>query len=125
MSDQKILFISLVVLISINVFVAPLISDEEGDTQLPDLTPPDSSILSEDFDPSVETEGGGITEAIANLIAQPIGYLVGFLVTAVWFILSIGSIIFSGSVSHPVILLMNFLITIVVIQTIFKTSDWL
>lgn len=98
-NEAKVLGISMLSILLLGLFVAPL-TDEESNISISDLEPPDNTVLSGNFDP-----GDGI-----GSIAGWIGGLVN---TIVWFFGTIGGIIFNGFTSGPLLAVVNFIITVV------------
>lgn len=118
-NEAKILGISLMMMIGLNVLVAPLVQ-EDGGAGLPSLQPPDDSILSPDF--SIEdTEGGTLVpDSIAQAASTFIQYVNGIVTTITWFFTAIGGLLFGGIFAHPLLTVINFILVITSVVAIIK-----
>lgn len=124
--EERILFISMVTILSLNLVVAPLVDEGQSFT-IPDLEPPEQAVISDDFDvPTIDVEDDtfesitGALGEIVNLFITAISWLVGILISIVWLIWALVSIIFSGSYAHPLLTVLNILIGITALVSIVK-----
>ena len=112
-SHEKILFTSIVFLLGLNLLVAPLI-EESGEATLPIMDPPEHVMLSDDYESPPEpdsyidaiTRTGTIAIDLANSV--------------IWLVLSLGSTLFGGSFSHPLLILINALLGIIASITLLR-----
>jgi len=122
MSDQKILFVSIVYMLGLNLLVAPMVGEGDSSYTLPDLEPPSYTIFNADFNPSeqVGLDGGGLLSGLASILVDVIGYIIGLIAGVIWFVIILIGVITSGTFSHPLITISNFLTTMVVFYTVIK-----
>ena len=120
-NEAKMLGISIMVLLGMNLLVVPVVEDG-GNADLVDLTPPDSSILSPNFNVEAPTEGGSflIPDSIESALSVIVQYISGIVSTITWFFGTIGSILFGGFTAHPLLALLNFIVIVVGTVSIIK-----
>jgi hypothetical protein len=109
-NEAKVLGISMISILMLSVFVAPLAGDEST-VGINELQPPDHTVLSDDFDP-----GDGIF-SIA-------GWVAGIVSTIVWFFSTVGAVIFNGYTSGPLLATVNFVFTVVGLVAFIKLMPY-
>ena len=130
MAQEKILFVSVVSLLVINLAVAPLV-DEGQSFNMPSLEPPEQAVISPDFQPpqiDFESDGGilddlaSVVVIIANSIATFVSWIVGLLITVAWLMWILGDILFSGAYAHPLLTLNNFILGLTALVAIININ---
>lgn len=113
-NEVKIIGMLFIFTIGLNLLVVPMVSDDGG-LELKDLSPPESSILSEDFE--VETDSSDswfVPESLVQGVSAIIQLLNGVISTITWFFGILGGLIFGGVFSgNPILIILNPVVTVV------------
>lgn len=114
-NEAKVIGMSMMFLIGLNLLVVPMVGGEGG-LDLQDLSPPDIDISLEEQD----TSDG----ALANIAGAIVGFfnaMINFFAIIIWLISTVSSLIITGTFSvHPILTLINSVVTLVVVVAIVK-----
>lgn len=120
-NEAKIIGMSLIFTIGLNLLVVPMVS-EGGGLDLQDLSPPDDSILSDNF--QVETDSSSswfVPDSLVQGVSAIIQLLNGIISTITWFFGILGGLIFGGVASgNPLLIILNLLVTTVGLVAVIK-----
>jgi hypothetical protein len=106
-NEVKIITVSLISMLLIGLFVAPLTKGGESSASFKELQPPKETIISPQFESG--TGLGGILDVIMGSIA-----------TVTWFFGTIGGLILRGFSGGPILQILNFIFTVMIFIAIWK-----